>query len=63
MINNVQPLFTFFFVFSILILIRFALKVIGTLLQKDPQPILLSNRELITLFTSISYIITYTIYS
>lgn len=63
MINNVQSLFTFFFVFSILIIIRFSFKVIGTLLQNEPEPLVLSNRELIVLGTSISYFITYIINS
>lgn len=61
MINNVQSLFTFFFVFSILVIIRIGFKVIGALLQNEPQPLVLSNRELIILGTSISYFITYII--
>jgi hypothetical protein len=49
----------FLLVFTILVSIRGLNKVISTLLQKEPQPVNFSNRELIYLGLSISYVITY----
>jgi hypothetical protein len=57
--NNLNSIFLFIFVFSILILIRGLGKVIGALSQKVPIVVVFSDRELILLGTSISYIITY----
>jgi len=62
MINNLLPLFTFLLVFSSLNIIRNIFKIIGTLLQNDPKPLVLSNRDLIFLGLSISYIITFIIH-
>jgi hypothetical protein len=57
--NNLNSIFLFIFVFSILILVRGLGKVIGALSQKVPLVVVFSDRELILLGTSISYIITY----
>jgi len=56
---NIENLFFFIFIFSTLILLRSSGKFMSTLLQKEPKPLYLSDRELILLGTSISYIITY----
>jgi len=59
--NNLNFIFLFIFVFSILILLRDLGKVIGALSQRVPLVVVFSDRELILLGTSISYIITYII--
>jgi len=56
---NIENLFFFLFVFSSLILLRSLGKLTSTLLQREPKPLYLSDRELILLGTSISYITTY----
>lgn len=56
---NISTLFFFVFVFTILVVIRNTFKFMGALLQKEPQPVVMSNGELIFLGLSISYIITY----
>jgi len=56
---NIENLFFFLFVFSSLILLRSLGKLVSTLLQREPKPLYLSDRELILLGTSISYITTY----
>jgi hypothetical protein len=56
---NISTIFFFVFVFTILVVIKNAFKFIGTLLQKEPHPMVMSNGELIILGLSISYIITY----
>ena len=57
--HNIEKIYFFIFVFTILVSLRHALKFIGALLEKEPKPLVYSNRELITLGLSISYIITY----
>jgi len=56
---NIDTIFFFLFVFSILVSLRLVLKYIGALLQREPSQVLLSSRELIYFGLSISYIITY----
>ena len=58
---NVDAVFYYTFVFSILVISRILFKFLGTLLQKEPKPLVYNNRELILLGVSISYIITYLI--
>jgi len=59
--SNIENIFLFIFVFTILISLRGLFKIIGSLVQKEPTPLKFSNRELIFLGLSISYIITYII--
>ena len=56
---NVDAVFHFTFVFSILVISRILFKFLGTLLQKEPKPLVLSNRELIFTGLIISYLFTY----
>lgn len=56
---NVNAIFHFTFIFSILVISRILFKFLGTLLQKEPNPLVLSNRELIFAGLSISYLFTY----
>jgi len=56
---NVDAVFFYTFVFSILVISRLLFKFLGTLLQKEPKPLVLSNRELIFTGLVISYLITY----
>lgn len=57
--NNLNTLFFFILVFTTLIFIKNLGKMIGALLQGQPLVLVFSDRELITLAISISYIITY----
>lgn len=56
---NVNVIFFFLFIFSILVSLRTVFKYIGALLQRDPQQVKISSRELIYIGLSISYIFTY----
>jgi hypothetical protein len=56
---NIDTIFFFLFVFSILVSLRLVLKYVGALLQREPSQVILSSRELIYFGLSISYIITY----
>lgn len=57
--HDIETVYRFIFIFSILISLRGLMKVISALLQKDPKPLVYSNRELISLGLSFTYIITY----
>jgi hypothetical protein len=57
--HNIDAIYLFIFIFSILVSLKNVTKFIGALLQKEPEPLVYSNRELIFLGISISYIITY----
>jgi hypothetical protein len=56
---NIESLFYFILIFSILTLSKFLFKILGTLLQKEPQQIHFSDRDLIYFGLSLSYIITF----
>ena len=56
---KIDILFFFMFVFTCLILLKNLTKFISALLQKEPQPMVYGNRDLIILGLSISYFITY----
>ena len=56
---NIESIYFFIFVFTILVSLKNVTKFISALLQKEPKPLVYSNRELIFLGLSISYIITY----
>ena len=57
--HNIETIYLFIFVFAILVTLKNVAKFISALLQKEPKPLVYSNRELIFLGLSISYIITY----
>ena len=57
--HNIENVYTFIFVFSIFVTLRNVGRFISALLQKEPQPLNYTNRELIFLGLSLSYIITY----
>jgi hypothetical protein len=57
--HNIDTIYVFIFVFTILVTLLNVLKFLRALLQKEPKPLVLSNRELILLGVSISYLVTY----
>jgi len=57
--HNINTIYLFIFVLTILVSLRHGLKFIGALLAKNPKPLVYTNRELVILGLSISYIITY----
>jgi len=59
--HNIETIYLFVFVFTILVSLKNVTKFIGALLQREPKPLVYGNRELIFLGLSISYIITYII--
>jgi hypothetical protein len=60
--HNIDSIYFFIFVFTILVSLKNVTKIIGALLQREPKPIQFSDRELIIVGLSISYIITYILY-
>jgi hypothetical protein len=61
--GKIESIFLFLFIFSVLTVLRAVLRFVGTLLQEQPERFVLTNRVLIFLGLSISYIITYLIKS
>jgi len=61
--NSIETIYLFVFVFSVLTVLRTVFGFISTLLQSNPERVILSNRVLIYLGLSMSYIITYIIKS
>jgi len=59
---NINAIYFFTLIFVILILLKHFTKFLKALLQKEPEPIVYSNFDLIILGLSISYIITYILY-
>jgi hypothetical protein len=59
--HNIGTIYLFIFVFTILVTLKNVTKFLRALLQKEPKPLVYSNRELIFLGLSLSYIITYLI--
>jgi hypothetical protein len=57
--HNIDTIYFFIFVFTILVTLLNVLKFLRALLQREPKPLVLSNRELFLLGISISYLITY----
>jgi len=57
--HNIDTIYLFIFVFTILVALMNVLKFLSALLQKEPKPLVLSNRELFLLGISMSYLITY----
>jgi hypothetical protein len=61
--SKFESIFLFVFIFSVLTVLRTVIRFMGTLLQSQPERFVLSNRVLIYLALSVSYIITYLIKS
>lgn len=61
--HNTESVYFFIFVFALLVLLNFTSKFVRALLLTKPEPFVMSNRELIILGSSISYIITYLYFS
>jgi hypothetical protein len=59
--TNIETIFLYFFVFSILTTLRVVIKFIGNLLHNPPQRFELGSRELIFYGAISSYLITYII--
>ena len=57
--HNIDTIYFFIFVFTVLVSLRNVTKFVSALLQKEPKPLVYSNKELIFIGLSISYIITY----
>lgn len=57
--NNLNAIYFFIFVFTILVSLKNLTKFVGALLQREPKPLVYSDKELMALALSISYIITY----
>jgi len=57
--NNIDSILFFIFVFTVLVVTKNIFRFISTLSQKEPKPLLYSDRELISLGLSLSYIITF----
>jgi hypothetical protein len=56
---NIDNLFFFIFIFSVLVVLRTTVRLIGALSQNSDVRVLKSDRELIFLGLTVSYIITY----
>lgn len=57
--HNINSVFFFIFVFALLVTLRNLLNFVSALSQKKPEKYVLSDRELIILGFSLSYILTY----
>lgn len=57
--HNINTIYLFIFVLTVLVSLRHGLKIVSALLEKNPKPLAYTNRELVILGLSISYIITY----
>jgi len=58
---NIETIFLFIFVLSILNVAKHLFKFLTSLLQQNPQPMRISSGEVFLLMISISYIITFVI--
>jgi len=59
--NNLDSIFLFIFIFSVLTVLRTVFRFISTLSQKLPTKLVLSGRELIFLGLAVTYCLTYLI--
>jgi hypothetical protein len=57
--HNIDTIYFFICVFTILLVLKHIVKFLGALLPKEPKPLIYGKLELIYLGLSISYIITY----
>lgn len=60
---NIESIYFFIFVYSLLVLLNKTTKFLRALLLTNPKPFVMSNRELIILGAAISYITTYLIFT
>ena len=58
---NIESIYFFVFVFTILVVLRTAKKFVSSLLQNPPKQLVMSNGELILNGLALSYILTYII--
>jgi hypothetical protein len=58
---NIDTIFLYLNVFSILFVLRVSYKFISALLSNPPRKLILGNRELIFFGVSLAYVITYLI--
>lgn len=56
---NIETIFLFTLIFSILVVTRTIIKVFGALLRNPPERYEISSRELILVGLSFSYLLTY----
>lgn len=59
--NDINTIFLFVFIFSVITVLRTVARFIVSLLQSTPQKLVLSNRELLFLGLTITYCLTYII--
>ena len=59
--NDINTIFLFVFIFSVITVLRTVFRFIVSLLQSTPQRMVLSNRELLFLGLTITYCLTYII--
>jgi len=59
--NNIDTIYLFLFILSVLTVIRTVFRIISSLLDKEPQRLYFSSRELLLIGISISYILTFLI--
>jgi hypothetical protein len=59
--NNLDSIFLFIFIFSVLTVVRTVFRFISTLSQTLPTKLVLSGRELIFLGLAVTYCLTYLI--
>jgi len=57
--HNIESIYYFIFIFSLLVIAKNKIKFISALLSENPKPLDIGNGELIILGLSISYIFTY----
>jgi hypothetical protein len=57
--HNIESIYYFIFIFSLLVIAKNKIKFISALLSENPKPLGIGNGELIILGLSISYIFTY----
>jgi hypothetical protein len=57
--HNIETIYLFIFVFTILVVLKNITKFISALLSSELKPLVYNNRELIFLGLSLSYLITY----
>jgi len=59
--SDINTIFLFVFIFSVITVLRTVLRFIVSLLQSTPQRLVLSNGELLFLGLTIAYCVTYII--
>ena len=62
MLNTLQPVFGFVFIFSIMALLKLIFDFVRAIFSDPPKPFELDKWEIITYGLFVSYIITYLIY-